>query len=465
MRGNLALKSAWEEVQPNQIYRVFKKIPLTQAGNEGLIYLYQPIIGAQALALYFGFLGDAYDHHENEFVHLDMLDALNIGLPDFLKARKQLEGMGLLRVFVKEDPEFGRMFLYQLEEPVHPQEFFKDSTYSFLLTNFVGERKFRQLEERFRPKQVDTSAYREITHHFREIYGKLNEDHFSQKSSELDRVAQAYQIEPATLVFDQNDLDWDFLQALAKKKFIAIENFTNDFKRQLSLYHDLYGYDELTLVNLMSDVVQLADGKVEPKKLSRWIEQKNHRPESTKSEFATDQNQVKRFNTLRQNGFSEADIQVIQMSEENAPYAFLEALKKEKHSFVTNSESWLLKSLVEKSPLPNSVINVLLHYVLVVQNNTTLQAKFVDKIATDWSEKEIKSPEAAITHVRGLVKEAKTTKNNRTWERSASQKHAVRKEVLPDWVDKPQVDIEDKEKEAAINQRLQEYLKRKEGGN
>ncbi|HLQ40761.1 MAG TPA: helicase DnaB, partial [Tetragenococcus sp.] len=106
------LQSAWDEVQPNQIYRVAKSFPLSSEGNEGLIYLYQPIIGAQAMALYYALLGDKDDLYENEFVHIDILDALNIGLPTFLEARKNLEGMGLLSVFVKEDKEFGRMFLY-----------------------------------------------------------------------------------------------------------------------------------------------------------------------------------------------------------------------------------------------------------------------------------------------------------------------------------------------------------------
>ncbi|MEL5939816.1 helicase DnaB, partial [Tetragenococcus halophilus] len=101
------MHSAWDEVQPNNIYQVTKSFPLTEEGNNGLVYLYQPIIGQNALALYYGFIGDKEDQYENEFAHIDMLDALNIGLPDFLQARKQLEGMGLLSVFTKEDPEFG----------------------------------------------------------------------------------------------------------------------------------------------------------------------------------------------------------------------------------------------------------------------------------------------------------------------------------------------------------------------
>ncbi len=42
------------------------------------------------------------------------------------------------------------------------------------------------------------------------------------------------------------------------------------------------------------------------------------------------------------------------------------------------------------------------------------------------------------------------------------QRQPIRKEKLPDWADKPQVDTDDPEKVAEINQRLQEYLKNKE---
>ncbi|KFN90813.1 hypothetical protein [Tetragenococcus muriaticus] len=180
--------SAWDEVQPNHIYQVTKSFPLTEEGDNGLMYLYQPIIGQKALALYYGFLGDKDDLFENEFAHIDMLDALNMGLPDFLEARKQLEGMGLLSVFAKEDSEFGKMFLYRLEEPIHPQAFFQDETYSFLLLNTVGERKFRQMVRRFQPEKPDLTGYQEITRGFREVYGALDEQRFSRNAQQLEKT-------------------------------------------------------------------------------------------------------------------------------------------------------------------------------------------------------------------------------------------------------------------------------------
>lgn len=458
------MKTAWDEVQPNHIYQVFKSLPLTKEGNDGLLYLYQPIIGAQALALYYALLGDAEDSFENDFAHIDMLHALNIGLPDFLHARKQLEGMGLLSVFMKEDVEFGRMFLYHLEEPLHPETFFKDEIYSFLLWSAIGERKFNQMVERFKPKKIDVSNYQEITCRFKDVYGSINEESFMRKSSKLEQVAQVYNVNQNNgIQLDASQVDWDFLLNLAEKKYISRTNFTTSFNHQLVLYQNLYGFDEMELVDLMTEAVSFIDGKVNEKELAKVVARHTKQtPQKKTGIYVSKDAETRRFNTLRQSGFSEQDIGLIQMSEATAPADFLQAIKQEKHSFVADSESWLLKSLVEKSPLANSVINVLMHYVLVVQNNSSLQASFVNRIATNWSEMGIKSPEEAIKHVRKLVKESKEAKERRETQRTNYRK-PIRKETLPDWVDNPVEEVEDTEKQAAINQRLQEYLQRKEG--
>lgn len=457
------MKSAWDEVQPNHIYQVFKRVPLTEEGTDSLLYLYQPIIGAQALALYFALLGDQADSTENEFAHIDILNALNIGLPDFLKARKQLEGMGLLTVFSKEDQEFGQLFLYCLEEPLHAQAFLKDEIYSFLVWNVVGERKFNQLVNRFKPRFVDTSSYQEITSSFSQVYGAINEESFVRKAKKLEQISVLYQ-EPDSLglTLDDTQIDWDFLVDFAKRKYIDSTNFTPEFKKKLLFYQNMYGYDEVELVNLMAEVVSLIDGQVDSKKLEQAImRQAKVRTKKIQPSNLSNMEQERRFNTLRQTGFSENDIDLIQLSETTAPANFLQAIKQEKNSFVTDSETWLLKSLVERSPLTNSVINVLMHYVLVIQKNSSLQANFVNKIATDWSEMGIKSPEEAIRHVRQIVKEAKEAKTTKS--KTASYQKTIRKEKLPDWVNQTPEEIEDPEMQQKMQQRLAEYLKRKEG--
>lgn len=464
------MPNTWEKITPNTIYQVFKALPLTQEGKDGLLYLYQPIIGAQALALYFQFLGDEADSNESEFIHLDCLNALNIGLSPFLEARKRLEGMGLLTVFEKEDPEFGKIYLYQLEEPLVPQKFIKDVTYSFLLHQAVGERKFKQLTRRFKPKKINIADYQEVTANFTTVYGNLDLNLFSRTSDQLENVAKEYeQAKEPGLKVDSTQLDWHFLMELANKKFISKTNFTSDFKAQLTVYANLYGYNELELVDdLLVQVVALDTGLVDARQLKQFVERKHQTTFQRPSmQPVSEEADVRRFNLLRQTGYSEKDIQLIKLSEKTAPYDFLEAIKVEKKSYVTDSEKWLLKSLVERSPLPNSVINILIHYVLVIQDNSTLQPNFVNTIATNWSEKGFQSPETAIQHAREFVKESKEKQAAREQVKNTRPNNysrpPIRKETLPDWAIKPKVTEENPEKQAEINQRLQAYLKRKEG--
>lgn len=464
------MQNTWEKVTPNTIYQVFKALPLTQEGNDGLLYLYQPIIGAQALALYFQLIGDEGDLQENEFIHLDCLNALNIGLPTFLEARKRLEGMGLLTVFEKEDAEFGKMLIYQLEEPLAPQAFIKDVTYSFLLNQAVGERKFNQLIARFKPKKIDVSAYRDVTANFTSVYGNLDLNLFSMASEKLDGIAAEYQQPPSQgLKVDSTRLDWHFLMELANKKFISKTNFTGEFKNQISVYADLYGYNELEIVDdLLVHVVAMDTGMIDPKQLKQFVEKKHRSKfQGPAVKAVNEEENRRRFNLLRQTGYSEKDIDLIKISESTAPYDFLEAIKTEKKSYVTDSEKWLLKSLVERSPLPNAVVNILIHYVLVIQSNSTLQTNFVNSLATNWSEKGFQSPETAIQYVREYIKESKekhaAREQTKATRANSYSRAPIRKEALPDWATKPKVTEENPEKQAEINRRLQAYLKRKEG--
>jgi replication initiation and membrane attachment protein len=218
----------------------------------------------------------------------------------------------------------------------------------------------------------------------------------------------------------------------------------------------------LELLDLMADNVSLTTGEVDQKKLEQAIMKKS-RQTFTKTSTREDpqaESQLRRFNTLKQNGFSENDVLLIQESENNAPIAFLKAIKAEKNSFMTDSEQWLIKSLVERSPLPNSVINVLVHYVLVVQNNAALSGNYVNNIAAQWSELKIGTAEDAIKHVRSLVRSAKEKRSRP----QTSGKKIIREEKLPSWAEKP---VEETaltpERQAELDKKLQNYLHKKAG--
>lgn len=64
--------------------------------------------------------------------------------------------------------------------------------------------------------------------------------------------------------------------------------------------------------------------------------------------------------------------------------------------------------------LPNEVINVLIHYLLVVQDSSTILKGTFERIAADWTKKKIRNAQEAMTYVKSFTREKslqrKTTK-------------------------------------------------------
>ncbi|MFV0558502.1 MAG: DnaD domain protein [Enterococcus sp.] len=440
-----------KEIQPKDLYRVNQRTPLSQEGEQALLYLYQPIIGSDALALYFNLVGDALSGQE--YTHLDILNGINLGLQPFLAARYKLEGLGLLKTY-QEDLELGPMLTYELLAPLNPQAFLAEQLLAHLLLSQVGQRKFDQLVARFSPKIQDYQGLQEITKKFSEVYQWSNQA-FGRHQAMLEQAAQQFATTKQTAItVDNPPLDWALLVELAQNKFVDPAVFTAEFKEQIRLFQSLYGYNEMQLAEALGQIVTLDNGQVNAKDLENLLMNQNKVIPDKKISSPVQTNQNRRFNTLRQAGYSDSDIQMIQQAEELAPMEYLVAIKQAKGSFVSKNEEWLVKDLVNLSPLSNSVINVLLNYVLVLLKKSSLVPALVNQIATDWSEKSFKTPEEAIKHVRQLREES--AKPTSTKPRYQSQKGFQKQEELPDWSQK--TSASNPARQAEINRMMAEYF-------
>ena len=101
--------------------------------------------------------------------------------------------------------------------------------------------------------------------------------------------------------------------------------------------------------------------------------------------------------------------------------------------------------------------------MLVIRNQASLNASFVNTIANEWAQNKITTPEEAIEHIRTISNQAKQTKK-KTTQSYASTRRNVRREKLPDWVNKPKEEQKiSSEKKAEIERRFKEYFAKKEG--
>lgn len=459
------MENAWEEVQPKNIFRSAKQTPLKDHGKEALIHLYQPIIGAQGLSLYFSLLGSIVWQVglSESIMHSDLLTDCNIGLQQFFEARLKLEGIGLLAVFRRFDPELGNTYLYQLQDPLSPENFMKDSLLTFLLQERVSEKKFSALIKRFQPNEIDTSDYQEITRSFSQVYG-FNEARFAASYEKLADYTQRFELNDRQEVqLAQSALDWELLESNLKKQGISTD-FSDEVRNDIRLSHIMYGMDELELGDLLAKTSDIVKGAVDIRRFKQMVrrlyqqkiapaqpeepEQMAHLSEADKETY--------RYNSLKMEGFNEAEIEVLEEMQKTPPAIYANAIKKEKGGFLTDPEKWLIRNLISQTGLPASVINCLINYVLVVKDSPSLNSSYVNTIANEWVQKGIRSPEAAFKHI-AEVNEPKEKPEKRGY---SQRKKPVRREKIPEWMNKkniPEAKLSP-ERQAELDKKLKEFL-------
>lgn len=459
------MENAWKEVQPKNIYRVQKQIPLRDHGKESLAQLYQPIIGTDAFCVYFSLLGDILWQYgmSESMLHSDILTDCNISIQQFYEARLKLEGIGLLSVYRKQDAELGSVFLYQLHDPLSPVAFLKDSLLIFLLKERVSENKFKTLIKRFEPKEIDTTDYQDVTRTFNEVYG-FQQERFAVTYDELADYTKTFDVsEEHPLKTPKDDLDWQLLKECLDKLGVRSE-LSEDERENIFLSHAMYGLDELELSELLAKTADATEGKIELKTFKKAVRQLFQQKKAVKfsepekrSGLDAEESRTYRFNSLKLEGFSEYDIQIIKEAEEFAPIVYCQAIKEQKGSYMTKKEEWGIEGVIRNSKLPNSVINILIHFILVAKDYPVMNEDYMNKKAIELAEKKVHTPDAALKYLRDQESKPKSTAKP---EKNPYQRK-VRREKVPEWMNKksvPEAKLSP-ERQAELDEKLKEFLK------
>lgn len=456
-------------IQPKHILTAAISTPLTDQDIKVLTFLYQPIVGANGLSLYLTLLSEIDENGQSdELFHADIITMLDLSIQQLQQAREKLEGIGLLETFLKKDNVLGPHYLYLLRPPETSQRFFQDDVLALVLLNRVGQRKFAKLVERFQPKTIDTAGCENISASFNTVYA-FKEEQIVAENQRLQQVKTSFdnQLSAKNVSAKTNSFDWSCFVEGLHRLGIQLPEDENTFKEEVYVFHLLYGITELDMVDFASKSFDYYTSRIVKKEFERTIYQafdmdkKQHSSALMRNETADlspSEQQTYRYNSLQLAGFSQLDIQVILDSEQHAPLQYLEALKKERGGYTTPQERSLIKYLVTKSGLPNSVINVLINYVYNIQQQPTLKAEYVNRIANEWAQSEINSPEKAIEHVRELAKKSQEKQQQRK-QQYQGKRPMLRQETLPDWVEHPVSEKKlSKEKQAQLEEELQNLL-------
>ena len=477
-------KYPWQAIDPKSFIQIESTNTLTMQNVHVLTKLYQPIIGGSAYSLYLTLFGETqFSAHTKGVTVSELLRKLDIGIPDFYKARIRLEGIGLLRVYRSQ--ENNDQYFYQLVRPLTAQAFFKDSLFRTLLIEKVGERLFNEEIAHFLPDEKDKTSYGEITRSFLDVY------HFDVNNtdvlSQTDFMPIESQSQPklAETIENVDSFDYNFFKAGLNKHFVRQESFTKEIKELIYTFHIVYGIDEMTMQALILESADIESGEVNKNKFVSNVQraylnkqqtqtQKSPQVLNQPNEQTESKNETKKEGTTQ--NLTATETSVISHAKQTAPANYLRSIKDQKGGFVTSNETWVLKELVESSRLSKDVINILLHYILVVKGAVVLEKNYAMKIANDWAQSGVRTPEQAIQKVKELYnqaqnKNAQPKKQNNSYQNNYRKNR--KKETLPDWAqddkkqttDDEQVSTQDEDALKIRLEQIRRMRQQKEGDN
>lgn len=368
MKENIFVrKEDWFEIELASI--------LTDYDRKTIDLLYQPLVGYGAIAL-FHTLWSTYENDEYDLLsHEKILNFMRMSTSEFQKAREQLEAVGLMRTFFKEENGV-RYFKYVLYAPKMPNDFFQDILFAGLYEKYLGKKDAEMMASRYALKKNEKRDGKEISASFNEIFHPDLDDECFSLASTKNKKAKKRKTRMVQGSFDFGT----FFQIFEDKFLMKAEKlFSKSDLNEIERVATLMGIDEETMVTIVYRTYQLSsDGKGEfvLDDLIRYAKEELRFPSMGKS-AKQKSSEVSSSSRIAEK---------IRLFESMSPYDFLKV--KQNMTEPVPSDIALIDRLSSRLHLVPSVINVLVDYVLQVKDNT-LPAAFTEKIGASLARAQI----------------------------------------------------------------------------
>ncbi len=421
------MSTHWKEVLPVDSYRIRLADFITEIDTHVLTLLYQPLIGANAVGLYKSLLAqlpkDVFEGDVHTHQHLRLMVGLTMS--DLLEARKKLEAIDLMRTYQHKSQD-KRSFIYEIQPPMKPVQFFTDDVLSVFLFNKLGKKGYLAIKERFSLKEIDQDAYEEVTVSFSDVFASLQ--HSEMQSALMDRQGSTTDGRHNILGKDKQGLSFQnfdselMIQSLSSY-VVPKDVLTDELLELVKKLAFVYQVEPLTMANLIERAI--VNGELEGKNLRKTVQTWYKLESSAVAPALGLKTQPESKRTVQEEPKSEEE-RVIRFYEETAPLTLLEL--RQEGAVVSPPDIKIIEELMVDYLLNPGVINVLIDYNLF-QNDMKLSKLFMQKIAGHWKRKKIGTVPEAIQ----LVKTDKQKKKEGQANRSAGKRNK-RQSALPKWL-------------------------------
>ena len=398
---------------PADTYVVVNKTILHNEDRKIITSLYLPIIGTDAVMLYFTLWADL-DNSEilsSEFSHQKLVSSLRITINELQTSFDKLEAIGLIKAFIKEGNV--NNYIYEIFSPVSASEFLSHPILNIVLYSNVGKREYDNLVKAFKIPRLNTSNYKDITKSFNDVFESTSMTSYDLSLEDIRKYNKL------KLNINSN-FDFNFLISSMPKNLDTSKMFSKDIKELIINLSFIYDIDAIKMANIVK--VSLNDnGSINRESLrknSRNFYQFNN---GGLLPTIIDNNQPEYLR--KPIGDTSRRAKMIYTFETISPRELL--INKNNGNEPTRRDLKLIEDLLIDYKLKPGVVNVLLDYAINV-NNKKLTRGFVETIAGEWQRKGIETVEDAMNNCEKVHK--KSSKRNYK-DDNVNMK-------TPDWFDK-----------------------------
>ncbi len=418
---------------PADTYIVVNKTVIKEEDKKDITMLYQPIIGHTAVSLYLTLIDDLKKSEimSDELTHHHLISTMQLKIQDLVIAREKLEAVGLLKTYVKEANV--NNYVYVIYSPLAPNDFLNHPILSVVLYNNLGKKEYDKIVNYYKVPRLNLKDYNDITASFNTIFTSVSGNIYNENDNIVKKNIGTINME--------NRVDFDLLIASIPKNLVNPKCFNDETKNLINSLSFTYNIDDLNMQGLVRNSIN-EKGMIDKEELKKSAREFYEFENAGKLPTLIYSLQPEYLKTPQ--GDTSSWAKQVYTFENVTPNDYFRS--KYKNGEPTMRELQIIEDLMTKLKMKPGVVNVLISYVLKVNNNKFTRS-YVETIASQWCRMNIETVEDAM---RVAEKEHKKMMKNNTDRKikTPSSTSTVSKEELPEWFknkDRKEITKEDEE--------------------